>query len=316
MAKKIYDFLPDYLKNSELETIFETTLERVFSTGKMEKTKAFVGRKEKGIYNSKDSYLTFPATAYTRDNYGLEPTFTNVDASDNIFYDDLLNSLYNKGALTNDHRRLFKSTKEGIANLLLSPDFGMCSDCQKELSTTTNRRSKYPFITCTNCGPRYSIIQDLPYDRVATTMQYFEMCDTCLEEYHSPSDRRYFSQTTSCPNCTIQLYLFDNNRITNSKNPFEIIEKIGLQEHVKKKPNQLSGGQQQRVAVARALLGKPDLILADEPTSALDSDTTKKFLHEVMETFDSTKQAIIMVSHDASIAPYFDTVVDLNKYYA
>ena len=114
MAKKIYDFLPDYLKNSELETIFETTLERVFSTGKMEKTKAFVGRKEKGIYNSKDSYLTFPATAYTRDNYGLEPTFTNVDASDNIFYDDLLNSLYNKGALTNDHRRLFKSTKETV----------------------------------------------------------------------------------------------------------------------------------------------------------------------------------------------------------
>lgn len=124
------------------------------------------------------------------------------------------------------HFSIIESTKEGIANLLLSPDFGMCSDCQKELSTTTNRRSKYPFITCTNCGPRYSIIQDLPYDRVATTMQYFEMCDTCLEEDHSPSDRRYFSQTTSCPNCTIQLYLFDNNRITISKNPFEIIEKI------------------------------------------------------------------------------------------
>ena len=106
MAKKIYDFLPGHLKNSELETVFETTLDRVFSVGEMEKTKAFVGRKEKGIYNNKDAYLSFPPTAYARDNYGLEPTFTNVDATDNIFYDDLLNSLYNKGSLTNDHRRL------------------------------------------------------------------------------------------------------------------------------------------------------------------------------------------------------------------
>lgn len=114
MAKKIYDFLPGHLKNKELETIFESTLDRAFSVGKMEKTKAFVGRKEKGIYNSKDAYLSFPPTAYTRDNYGLEPTFTNRDSSDNIFYDDLLNSLYNKGALTNDHRRLFKSTLETV----------------------------------------------------------------------------------------------------------------------------------------------------------------------------------------------------------
>ena len=80
--------------------------------------------------------------------------------------------------------------------------------------------------------------------------------------------------------------------------------------------SRLSVGQQQRVAVARALLGKPDLILADEPTSALDSDTTKKFLNEVMETFDSKKQAMIMVSHDASIAPFFDTVIDFNKQHA
>ena len=114
MAKKIYDFLPSHLKNTELETIFETTLDRVFSVGEMEKTKAFVGRREKGIYNSNDIYLSYPATAYARDNYGLEPTFTNADATDNIFYDDLLNALYNKGALTNDHRRLFKSTLETV----------------------------------------------------------------------------------------------------------------------------------------------------------------------------------------------------------
>ena len=93
-----------------------------------------------------------------------------------------------------------------------------------------------------------------------------------------------------------------------------LVSSLGLGKEVLKTPvNRLSVGQQQRVAVARALLGKPDLILADEPTSALDIGTTKKFLNEVMETFDSTRQAIIMVSHDTSIAPYFDSVIDFNS---
>jgi putative ABC transport system ATP-binding protein len=83
-----------------------------------------------------------------------------------------------------------------------------------------------------------------------------------------------------------------------------LVSSLGLEREALKIPvSRLSVGQQQRV-------------LADEPTSALDSDTTKKFLNEVMETFDSNKQAIIMVSHDESIAPYFDTVIDFNKHYA
>ena len=93
-----------------------------------------------------------------------------------------------------------------------------------------------------------------------------------------------------------------------------LISSLGLEKEILNTAiDNLSVGQQQRVAVARALLGKPDLILADEPTSALDNDTTKKFLDEVMNTFDSSHQAIIMVSHDLSIAPYFDTVLDFNK---
>ena len=110
MAKKIYDFLPGHLKNRELETIFESTLDRAFSVGEMEKTKAFVGRKEKGIFKSTDIYLSFPPQSYARDNYGLEPTFSSRDATDNVFYEDLLNAIYNKGSLTNDHRRLFNSS--------------------------------------------------------------------------------------------------------------------------------------------------------------------------------------------------------------
>ena len=96
-----------------------------------------------------------------------------------------------------------------------------------------------------------------------------------------------------------------------------LINSLGLEKEILNTAiDNLSVGQQQRVAVARALLGKPDLILADEPTSALDNDTTKKFLDEVMNTFDTSHQAIIMVSHDLSIAPYFDTVLDFNKHNA
>ena len=108
------------------------------------------------------------------------------------------------------------------------------------------------------------------------------------------------------------------SKVSNLSQEVErLVSSLGLEREALKIPvSRLSVGQQQRVAAARALIGKPDLILADEPTSALDSDTTKKFLNEVMETFDSNKQAIIMVSHDASIAPYFDTVIDFNKHHA
>ena len=108
------------------------------------------------------------------------------------------------------------------------------------------------------------------------------------------------------------------SKVSNLSQEVErLVSSLGLEREALKIPvSRLSVGQQQRVAAARALIGKPDLILADEPTSALDSDTTKKFLNEVMETLDSNKQAIIMVSHDASIAPYFDTVIDFNEHYA
>jgi len=98
MANKIYDFLPAHLQNKELETIFEATLERVFSKGNIEKTRAYVGRKEKGVYKKDDAYLSYPTFSYSRTNYSLEPVFSNVSINENIFYDDLINSLYNHGS--------------------------------------------------------------------------------------------------------------------------------------------------------------------------------------------------------------------------
>ncbi len=97
------------------------------------------------------------------------------------------------------------------ANLLLTPDFAICDDCKKDLKNTQNHRFQYPFITCTNCGPRYSIIKKLPYDRENTAMDTFKMCTNCKAEYENVKDRRFFSQTNSCKTCGIELKQLSKN---------------------------------------------------------------------------------------------------------
>lgn len=90
---------------------------------------------------------------------------------------------------------------------LVLPDMALCDDCMRELLDASNRRHHYFFINCTNCGPRYSIIRTVPYDRPNTSMQPFVMCDACQEEYTNPLDRRYHAQPISCATCGPSLYL-------------------------------------------------------------------------------------------------------------
>jgi len=94
---------------------------------------------------------------------------------------------------------------------LVSPDIATCTDCRSELFDPHNRRFGYPFINCTNCGPRFTIIEDIPYDRPKTTMREFAMCPECRAEYEDPSNRRFHAQPNACPVCGPHLELIDKN---------------------------------------------------------------------------------------------------------
>ena len=97
----------------------------------------------------------------------------------------------------------------GRRRTLVSADTATCADCLRELSDPADRRFGYPFINCTNCGPRFTIVRDVPYDRPLTTMAAFAMCEPCAAEYHDPADRRFHAQPTCCPACGPRLVLRD-----------------------------------------------------------------------------------------------------------
>ncbi len=105
--------------------------------------------------------------------------------------------------------RITLSEEGGEAEAAVSPDVATCDDCLAELRDPDDRRYRYPFTNCTNCGPRFTIVRGVPYDRPLTTMASFEMCESCRAEYEDPLDRRFHAQPNACPVCGPSLRLVD-----------------------------------------------------------------------------------------------------------
>ncbi len=118
----------------------------------------------------------------------------HCEQSDHINYSDFL---------------IIESASAGEKFVPISADIATCVDCLKELHDPHDRRYRYPFINCTNCGPRFTIIEDIPYDRAKTTMRDFRMCEACQAEYENPFDRRFHAEPTACHACGPRLFLTD-----------------------------------------------------------------------------------------------------------
>jgi hydrogenase maturation protein HypF len=130
--------------------------------------------------------------------------------------------------------RILKSKDEGSFTLI-SPDVSICQDCFGELFDRNDRRYLYPFINCTNCGPRYTITKSVPYDRPNTTMSVFQLCPDCEREYHDPEDRRFHAQPNACPVCGPHVQLKVKNeklKVDEKENPIRETIRLLKEGHI------------------------------------------------------------------------------------
>jgi len=118
-------------------------------------------------------------------------------------------TLQNRKSIPREHFIIESSQPEQSAGATVLPDLATCPECLREITDPGNRRYRYPFTNCTHCGPRYSIIESVPYDRPRTTMKRFTMCPACQAEYDDPRNRRFHAQPNACPRCGPHLELWD-----------------------------------------------------------------------------------------------------------
>jgi hydrogenase maturation protein HypF len=142
----------------------------------------------------------------------------------NIFYEE---AHYEEPVGFSDFE-IRSSTTSQRKEVMILPDIATCMDCEKELLDPSDRRYLYPFINCTNCGPRFTIIEGLPYDRPNTTMRHFQMCHECDKEYHDHDDRRFHAQPNACPECGPRIWLVDSGgkTITEGDDALDVLLRL------------------------------------------------------------------------------------------
>jgi hydrogenase maturation protein HypF len=111
---------------------------------------------------------------------------------------------------------ILKSSPDQVNEVLIPPDVGTCPDCAREMLDAKDRHYHYPFTNCTNCGPRFTIIEEVPYDRPKTSMKTFGMCNDCADEYNNPIDRRFHAQPVACPVCGPSIQITDSKGVPAS----------------------------------------------------------------------------------------------------
>lgn len=169
----------------------------------------------KGWVNNSSEGVTIEAEGYTE----CVDIFLRKIKSDKPV-NSVINSIDIKNSNVKGFREFaIKESERGKEkNALILPDLATCNDCLKEIFNPEDRRYLYPFTNCTNCGPRFSIIEDIPYDREKTTMKEFEMCDECKAEYENPLNRRFHAEPNACPKCGPKIFLYDNKKNLTEEN--------------------------------------------------------------------------------------------------
>jgi hydrogenase maturation protein HypF len=170
-------------------------------------------------------------------NNGIHIECTASEQQFTNFYNSIVNNPPRNAIISHHHFKktnytafdsfsIRHSSKEGRPDLLLTPDIAICSSCKQELKDRSNKRHRYPFTTCLQCGPRFSIIEALPYDRENTTMNMLPFCDACAQEYTDINNKRHYSQTNSCPDCAITMRLYQSQNHILSSQSEEILETV------------------------------------------------------------------------------------------
>lgn len=179
-------------------------------------------------------------------------------------------------------------------DLLLTPDFAICDSCRKEIADLHNRRYRYPFTTCLHCGPRYSIVKALPYERYHTTMSHLEMCTDCKSEYNNVYDRRHYSQTNSCSECGIPMHLYDAAGNAVSDQPEEILARC--QQYLKD-------------GLILAVKGIGGYLLLCDATNESAIQQLRKRKHRPAKPFALLYASIEAASKDVHISEYEEAVL-------